>query len=135
MVAHLPPHGNVRLCAMLKYVRENGRDLRRNSMPRLDLMCKKCEHIVEDIIVEQKQLKNGTVRGPECPACDNDVFSVYWGNGQAPRVVVNTNDPESLFDRCKTIGEYWDRRGLEVGGKKNIEANKARVKRMRNKKK
>jgi len=104
-------------------------------MPRLDLLCTKCEHIIEDYIVEHSQLSNGVVTGPECPACANDVFSVYWGNGQAPSVTVNSNDPEAVFARCKTIGEYWDRRGLEVGGKKNQEANKARVKRMRNKKK
>jgi hypothetical protein len=104
-------------------------------MPRLDLMCKKCEHIVEDIIVEHKQLKSGTVRGPECPACGNDVFSVYWGGGKAPAVTVTITDNNELFAKCKTIGEYWDRKGLEVGGKANKEAGKTRIKRMRNRNK
>ncbi len=104
-------------------------------MPRLDLMCEKCEHILEDVIVEQKHLKKGVVKGQDCPSCKNRTFSVYWGNGQAPTVTVNSNDPEAIFDRCKTIGEYWDRRGIVPGSEVNKKANKERIQRMRSRKK
>lgn len=105
-------------------------------MPRLDLLCAKCEHIIENVIVQHKQMEgNGVVKDVECPACGNDIFSVYWGNGNAPAAIVNTSDPEAIFAKCKTLGEYWDRRGVEVGSNANKKASADRIKKIRNKKK
>ena len=104
-------------------------------MPRLDLMCTRCEHILEDVVVDNKNLKNGIVKNMECPACTNDIFSVYWGGGKAPGVAVKVTDSTELFSRCKTLGEFWDRKGIEIGGEKNKEASIKRIKKMREKKK
>lgn len=105
-------------------------------MPRLDLSCKRCEHILNDIIVDQSQmLGSGLVNGIDCPACGNDIFNVYWGNGTAPAVTVQITDQDELFKKCKTIGEYWDRRGVQPGSKENKESSAKRIKKLRKKKK
>lgn len=97
-------------------------------MPKHDLSCTDCNTILQNITIQQSQLNdNGEVSGVKCPDCSCGKFTIYWGHGQAPKVTIGGDD----WSKSKTIGEYWDRKGFEFGGKENKAANQKRIEKMR----
>lgn len=105
-------------------------------MARHDIECEACNCLLRDVTVRPEQIQDGQVLGFKCPDCENKTFRVSWAHGQAPGVSVSGGTSnEDIWNKSKTIGEYWDRKGLEFGGKANKEANAKRVRKLRNKSK
>ncbi len=114
---------------MPNYVLRNGQSSRRSSMPRYDLICSECEKIVKDVILKYEDIKLN-----ECSRCQKASFSVYWGSGKAPSITVKITDSEELFKKSRTLGEFWDRKGVDMNSKANKKASIERAKRLKKKK-
>lgn len=100
-------------------------------MARHDVQCDTCELILRDINVSGKDIgKEGKIK-MECPDCKNRTFHTYWGHGEAPAGSVTPVNNEERFDRSKTIGEFWERAGVNPQEKEYRKASKARIERMR----
>lgn len=102
-------------------------------MPVHDLHCESCSKISKNTFFSQSQYSNGIITGIKCQNCGKDKFTVYWGSGAAPSVTMAASTPLERFQRSKTLGEFWDRSGLEIGGQANKKANMNRIKQMRDK--
>lgn len=86
---------------------------------------------MQNIFFAQSQYSNGIISGIKCKHCGKDKFTVYWGSGAAPSVTMAASTPEEKWQRSKTLGEFWDRSGLEIGGEANRKANMQHIKNMR----
>lgn len=102
-------------------------------MARLDVQCATCELVIRDINVPADKILGGGKVRLQCPDCKSRTFYTVWDAGEAPGVAMIGNDNERIYDSSKTVGEYLDRAGVELGGKKYNEASKARVQAMREK--
>ena len=101
-------------------------------MARLDIQCATCELIIRDIIIPGGEVNKGKIK-KHCPDCKSRTFLVYWGGGEAPSTPTIGSDKEKLFDSCKTIGEFWDKTGVNPTSKEYNKASKAHVEGMRQK--
>lgn len=102
-------------------------------MARYDIQCDSCELIIRDINIPGDKIEAGGLVRMECPDCKNRTFHTYWGSGEAPGVATIGNDKEKIFDSCKTVGEYWDKTGVDFRSKEYSKASKKRVRKMRDK--
>lgn len=102
-------------------------------MARLDVQCATCELIIRDVNVPGDKILGGGKVRLQCPDCKSRTFYTIWDAGESPSVATIGNDNEKIFDKSKTVGEYLDRVGVEIGGKKYNEASRKRVEAMRQK--
>ncbi len=100
-------------------------------MARLDLQCDTCELVLRDIEIPGGVV-DGQVKIP-CPDCKNKTFSTYWGGGESPGVKTREQTKGEIFDDCKTVGEYWEKTGVDFASDKYSKASKARVEALRQK--
>lgn len=98
-------------------------------MPIYEYHCEKCDNLSDWMGAFKDR--------PEYIVCE------HCGHKKAQRIISTPNvtvksggglaGADEDFSKSKTIGEFWDRRGLHVGSEKNKEANKKRVQKMRKK--
>ena len=102
-------------------------------MARHDIQCDSCELIIRDVVISASKIgKEGKIK-KQCPDCKNRTFHTYWGHGEAPAGSVTAVTSEEKFDKSKTIGEFWERTGVNPQSKEYTKASKRRIESMRQK--
>jgi hypothetical protein len=102
-------------------------------MARHDIICPTCELIIRDITLSMSDILGEGKTTKQCPDCKSSKMNIWWGSGEAPKgwVVAVTN--EEKFAKAKTLGDYWDSKGVDFASKEYKKASVKRVEKMRNK--
>ena len=103
------------------------------TVARHDLICDTCSLIIRDIVINGNKIGKGGKVKQKCPDCGNRTFHTYWGSGEAPVGSVTPVTNEEKYDKSKTIGEFWERTGVNPQSKEYHKASKRRIESMRQK--